>query len=197
MGRLGDAGVAALERHLDSERSFATLSNVISRSQVEDLHNQLGQFRSSLMRFASTHREEIKRDPSFRHAFQQMCASIGVDPLAGGPGDLARGWWSELLGLGDWHLELGVQIVDICVSTRDRNGGLIEMSELTRLLGKLRGASSITEEDILRSIKTLQPLGAGYEVLDVGGRICFFVMASAGQTNRTNKTGKLTISLQS
>ena len=72
------------------------------------------------MRFASTHREEIKCNPSFRHAVQQMCASIGVDLLTGGPGDLARGWWSELLGLGDWHLELGVQIVDIQHSRSER-----------------------------------------------------------------------------
>lgn len=27
----------------------------------------------------------------------------------------------------------------------------------------------ITEEDVVQSIKTLQPLGAGYQVLDVGG----------------------------
>ena len=77
-----------------------------------------------------------------------------------------------MLGLGDWQYELGVQIVDVCVSTRERNGGLIEMSELVRLVSKLRGVSGgvITEDDVVRSIKTLKPLGAGYEVIDVGGR---------------------------
>jgi hypothetical protein len=80
-----------------------------------------------------------------------MCSSIGVDPLAG---PRKGGWWAELLGLGDWHYELGVQIVDVCVSTRDRNGGLIAMSEVIRLVSKLRGMSggSITEEDVVRSI---------------------------------------------
>ncbi|KAH8109316.1 winged helix DNA-binding domain-containing protein [Phellopilus nigrolimitatus] len=172
MNRLGGVGLAALERHRDSERSFANLSNTISRSQVDNLRSQLTQFRSALAHFASTHRDKIKRDPAFRHAFSQMCANIGVDPLADGDGGRkgAGGWWSEILGLGDWNLELGVQIVDICVSTRERNGGLIEMAELVRLLGKLRGSSSATEEDVIRSIKTLKPLGAGYEVLDIGGR---------------------------
>lgn len=179
MNRLGGAGLAALERHRDSERNFASLSNTISQSQVDNLRSQLTQFRTALVHFASTHREKIKKDPSFRHAFSQMCASIGVDPLAGegGPGSGGRkgagGWWSELLGLSDWNLELGVQIVDICVSTRERNGGLIEMAELLRLLGKLRGTTnvnSVTEEDVVRSIKSLKSLGAGYEVLDVAGR---------------------------
>jgi ESCRT-II complex subunit VPS22 len=99
-----------------------------------------------------------------------MCSSIGVDPLAG---PRKGGWWAEMLGLGDWQYELGVQIVDVCVSTRERNGGLIEMSELVRLVSKLRGVSGgvITEDDVVRSIKTLQPLGAGYQVVDVeGGR---------------------------
>ncbi|THH06877.1 hypothetical protein EW145_g3777 [Phellinidium pouzarii] len=172
MNRLGGVGLAAFERHRDSERSFANLSNTISRSQVDNLRSQLTQFRSALVHFASTHREKIKRDPAFRHAFSQMCANIGVDPLADGGAARrgAGGWWSEILGLADWNLELGVQIVDVCVSTRERNGGLIEMAELVRLLGRLRGSAKVTEEDVVRSIKTLKPLGAGYEVIDIGGR---------------------------
>ena len=29
-----------------------------------------------------------------------------------------KGFWSELLGLGDFYYELGVQIVDVCMATR-------------------------------------------------------------------------------
>jgi len=106
--------------------------------------------------------------------FQQMCASIGVDPLAG---PRKGGWWAEVLGLGDWQHELGVQIVDICINTRERNGGLIAVSELVRMLSKLRGveasdkAGGITEDDVVRSIQTLEPLGAGYQVVNVGDRL--------------------------
>jgi ESCRT-II complex subunit VPS22 len=44
------------------------------------------------------------------------------------------------------------------------------MNELVRILTKLRGlgAGAITEEDVVRSIKTLKPLGAGYEVIEMG-----------------------------
>lgn len=160
-------GLAAFDREQLSQR-FAELSSEISKTQVAHLESQLTQFRTALLHFATVHKDSIRSDPIFRHAFQKMCASIGVDPLAG---PRKGGWWAEVLGLGDWHYELGVQIVDICVSTRERNGGVIEMGELVHKVSKLRGVLSgvITEEDVIRSIKTLQPLGSGYEVLDVGG----------------------------
>ncbi|KAG5652959.1 hypothetical protein H0H81_002967 [Sphagnurus paluster] len=169
MHRRGGVGLAAFEREAQSKASFAQLSSALSQSQVDHLHSELNQFRTALLHFASTHRDSIRSDPSFRHSFQQMCSSIGVDPLAG---PRKGGWWAELLGLGDWQYELGVQIVDVCVSTRDRNGGLIEMSELTRLVSRLRGVDGgvITEDDVARSIRTLQPLGAGYQIVDIGGR---------------------------
>lgn len=162
-------GLAAFDRQEQSKCSFAQLSSDLSQAQVDHLQSQLTKFRTALAHFATTHRDSIKSDPSFRHAFQQMCSSIGVDPLAG---PRKGGWWAEMLGLGDWQYELGVQIVDVCVSTRERNGGLIEMSELVRLVSKLRGVSggTITEDDMIRSIKTLKPLGAGYEVVDIEGR---------------------------
>ena len=42
--------------------------------------------------------------------------------------------WSELLGLGDFYYELGVQIVEACLATRSYNGGLIPLDELTKLV---------------------------------------------------------------
>ena len=46
------------------------------------------------------------------------------------------------------------------------------MSELLRLVSKLRGVrgGKITEEDVVRSIKTLHLLGTGYQVVEVDGR---------------------------
>jgi ESCRT-II complex subunit VPS22 len=170
MHRLGGAGLAALHRQQESLKSFDVLSNQLSTAQVENLHAQLDQFRAALTHFATHHRADIRGDPRFRRAFQQMCASIGVDPLAG---PRRGGWWEEALGLGDWQGELGVQIVDVCVSTRERNGGLIELAELVRILSRLRGleggaGGAITEEDVVRSIQALKALGAGYEVLEFG-----------------------------
>lgn len=45
---------------------------------------------------------DIKKDAEFRQHFQQMCATIGVDPLAS-----SKGFWSEMLGVGDYYYELG------------------------------------------------------------------------------------------
>ncbi|KAK7461988.1 ESCRT II complex subunit Dot2 [Stygiomarasmius scandens] len=170
MHRLTGPGLSAFDRHTQSQRSYALLSSQLSTTQITNLHSQLSSFRTALSSFAQTHRDRIAKDPAFRHQFQKMCASIGVDPLAG---PRRGGWWAELVGMGDWSYELGVQIVDVCVSTRERNGGVIEMDELIRVVSKLRGldkGEDITEEDIIRSIKTLEPLGAGYQVVDVGGK---------------------------
>ncbi|KAF9078112.1 vacuolar-sorting protein SNF8 [Rhodocollybia butyracea] len=175
MHRLNGVGLAAFDRHTSTARSYDVLSITLSTTQLNHLQSQLSSFRTALTSFAMNHRDDILHDPMFRHRFTQMCSSIGVDPLAG---PRKGGWWAELLpGLGDWQYELGVQVVDICVSTRERNGGMIELAELVRLVRKLRGipegqegqkANTITEEDIIRSVKTLGPLGAGYQIIDIG-----------------------------
>lgn len=45
---------------------------------------------------------DIKKNAEFRKHFQEMCATIGVDPLAS-----SKGFWSEMLGVGDYYYELG------------------------------------------------------------------------------------------
>ncbi|KAF9979034.1 hypothetical protein BGZ73_007136 [Actinomortierella ambigua] len=110
-----------------------------------------------------------------------MCANIGVDPLAS-----SKGYWGELLGVGDFYYELGIQIIDVCLSTRALNGGLIELSDLKHRVERMRGVRNngattakskskdtnmeITEDDLLRSIKTLAPLGNGFQVIEIGGK---------------------------
>ena len=39
-------------------------------------------FKKNLEEFAAKHKDDIRKDPQFRLQFQEMCASIGVDPLA-------------------------------------------------------------------------------------------------------------------
>ena len=53
-----------------------------------------------------------------------------------------KGFWSELLGVGDFYYELGIQIIDVCLSTRGRNGGLVELGELKRQLIKMRSSNN-------------------------------------------------------
>ncbi|MCO5588776.1 hypothetical protein L7F22_042735 [Adiantum nelumboides] len=96
---------------------------------------------------------DIKKNPVFRAQFHAMCATCGVDPLASN-----KGFWAELLGIGDFYYELGVQIVDICLATRSYNGGLIDLEELCSLLSKKRRAlrEPISEDDCRRAISKLE-----------------------------------------
>lgn len=52
---------------------------------------------------------DIRKNPTFRSQFHDMCAKVGVDPLASN-----KGFWAELLGIGDFYYELGECI--ICLS---------------------------------------------------------------------------------
>jgi len=99
-----------------------------------------------------------------------MCASVGVDPLASG-----KGFWSEMLGVGDFYYELGVQIVEICMATTPRNGGLMPLEELRERLSKARsrkggaGEVEISMDDLQRAIKKLKVLGNGFTVIPISG----------------------------
>ena len=57
--------------------------------------------RNILTHFLST--DDIRKNAQFRQHFQQMCATIGVDPLAS-----SKGFWAEMLGVGDYYYELGM-----------------------------------------------------------------------------------------
>lgn len=71
-----------------------------------------------------------------------------------------------ILGIGDFYYELGVQIVEVCLATNYKNGGLITLEELrTRLIaarGKAKIHQDITNEDLLAAIKKLKIFGNGY-----------------------------------
>lgn len=80
----------------------------LSKNAVADLHRQLETIKASLEEFASKYHSQIKDDPKFRTEFQTMCANIGVDPLAS-----SNGYWSKILGIGDFYYHLGVRIIEV------------------------------------------------------------------------------------
>ncbi|KAJ3209834.1 ESCRT-II subunit protein snf8 [Dinochytrium kinnereticum] len=131
------------------------------------LKSQMTTFKENLEEYARKYKKDIRQDPAFRSHFQKMCQSIGVDPLASN-----KGFWSELLGVGDFYYELGVQIIEICLATRERNGGLMDIIEVKQNVERMRGknAQAISEDDIVRSIKNLKPLGSGFELVTIGSR---------------------------
>ena len=56
-----------------------------------------------------------------------------------------KGFWTEMLGIGDFYYELAVQIVEICMSTRAQNGGYLSISELQNILMSKRKTQEISE----------------------------------------------------
>lgn len=86
--------------------------NEIAELQLQQVSQQMDVFKKSLEEFAMKYKSEIRKNPEFRARFQVMCSKIGVDPLAS-----SKGFWAQLLGVGDFYYELGVQIVEVTQSS--------------------------------------------------------------------------------
>ncbi|KAJ3116198.1 Vacuolar protein sorting-associated protein SNF8 [Physocladia obscura] len=170
-------GISGIQAAALSKARFDRKGDELSAERVAQLTAQLGVFKQQLTAFAAAHSADIRRDPRFRARFHSMCAAIG-------------GFWAELLGVSDFYYELAVQIagtintyhisillkrtdvrnIEICIATRDRNGGLIEFSELKRLLDLSRIANSqqISDDDIIQAINSIACLGNGFEIVSYG-----------------------------
>jgi len=163
-----NAGLGAISKKKLAESKFKEKGYELAQDQLNELSKHLDQFRENLQDFAAKHKNEIKKNPKFRRQFQEMCASVGVDPLASG-----KGFWSEMLGVGDFYYELGVQIVEICMAATPRNGGLMPLLELRERLNRVRARKSASEEismdDLQRAIKKLKVLGNGFAVIPISG----------------------------
>lgn len=118
------AGIGAVQKQKLEQEKYKDKGTVIQENQFEQMTKQMEVFRGNLEEFATKYKNEIKKNSQFRRQFQEMCASIGVDPLASG-----KGFWS-VLGIGDFYYELAVQIVEVCMATTHKNGGIIGLDEL-------------------------------------------------------------------
>ncbi|OWR45957.1 vacuolar-sorting protein SNF8 [Danaus plexippus] len=160
------AGVGAIQKQRLEQEKYREKGSEIQENQFQQMSKQLDVFRENLEEFASKHKNEIKKNAQFRRQFQEMCAAIGVDPLASG-----KGFWS-VLGIGDFYYELGVQIVEVCLATNYKNGGLITLDELrSRLIaarGRAKKHQDITNEDLLAAVKKLKIFGNGFTVVSIG-----------------------------
>ncbi|EPS59887.1 hypothetical protein M569_14918, partial [Genlisea aurea] len=158
-------GIGGLQNAAAARDQFRVLGENVAKLRTDLMKEQLSTFRSQLEDFARKHKNDIRKNPAFRAQFHEMCAKVGVDPLASN-----KGFWAELLGIGDFYYELGVQIVDVCLTTRPHNGGLISLDELCKLLGRRRknAREPVSQDDCLRAISKLKVLGNGFEVISVG-----------------------------
>ncbi|GAB4814159.1 hypothetical protein N2152v2_001205 [Parachlorella kessleri] len=158
-------GIQGLQRNVQARDQYKALGEQVQQTKLELMKAQLATFKSSLEEFALKYREDIRRSPEFRAQFHAMCANVGVDPLSSN-----KGMWTQLLGFGDFYYELGVQVVEACLTLRPFTGGLVELSVLHKYVQKRRGskADPISEDDVLRAIEKLKLLGGGFGVFKIG-----------------------------
>ncbi|KAI3431521.1 hypothetical protein D9Q98_004571 [Chlorella vulgaris] len=160
-------GLAALDRTRAARAQFKKKGEEVAETKAQVMKAQMAHFKASLEEFALKHKADIRRNPEFRAQFHAMCATAGVDPLASN-----KGTWNKLLGLGDFYYELGVQIVEGCITTRQFTGGLIELSRVHEYVQRRRGsrADPVSEDDLLRAIEKLGGLGSGFGVVRIGAK---------------------------
>ncbi|KAL8678045.1 MAG: hypothetical protein Q9186_005576 [Xanthomendoza sp. 1 TL-2023] len=174
-------GLSAFQNRTNLSSQYASHGASLRSNHASSLQNQLSVFQSLLHNFALQHGDTIKSDPTFRAEFARMCNAIGVDPLAGSnvkgkSGSKGKGsWWAQTLGgdVNDFYFELAVRVVELCRATRGENGGLIGVEECRERVGKgkgIGGGMDISDDDVLRAVKSLDPLGSGFSVVVLGSR---------------------------
>lgn len=165
-----NVGVARAVRARKDREVYQGKGAELNAANLEHFQTQMAAFKTKLEAFAEKHKKQINKDPEFRNKFQNMCSKVGVDPLASN-----KGFWAEVLGVGSFFYELGVQIIHVCLATRDANGGIMQLEDLLRYLRKIRQKShrevqQVSEEDVQRAITSLEPLGNGLRTVKVGHR---------------------------
>eukprot|EP01039_Chlorochromonas_danica_P005966 gene5966-6570_t len=145
-------GVSVVKGKKEELAQFSKVGKALEENKLSFVQDVLSNFRTTLMEFASKHKERINSDPEFRQQFHRMCLTTGVDPLAS-----SKGFWADLLGVGDFYFELGVKIIQIAVQTRALNGGIMPLEEMRE-----------SEEDIQRAVEKIAVLGSGFRLLNLG-----------------------------
>lgn len=168
-------GLSGVVREQEARQTFRAAGASIREAQVSRLKAAHASFKERLEQFVRERRSDLADNPALRLAFRQMCAAVGVDPMAS-----ARGTGlAELMGLDSvfgrssdterFYLELAVQVVETCLVYREATGGLVDFAAVKRRVQRLRGADTrILDSDIERAVQLLTPLGSGYTVIRMG-----------------------------
>ncbi|KAL4902766.1 hypothetical protein BDW74DRAFT_57339 [Aspergillus multicolor] len=177
-------GLGAFANRTQASQSYASHGANLRSTHTSSLQTQLSVFQTLLHNFALEHSSTIKSNPTFRAEFARMCNVIGVDPLAasnvkGKNGRKALGdgasFWTQIMGgdMNDFYFEVAVRVVELCRETRSENGGLIGVEECRKRVGKGKAIGSgleVTDDDVLRAVKSLEPLGSGFSIILVGSK---------------------------
>lgn len=71
------AGVGAIHKQKLENEKFKDKGTAIQENQFEQMTKQMEFLKSNLEEFAEKHKNEIRKNPTFRRQFTEMCAAIG------------------------------------------------------------------------------------------------------------------------
>ena len=80
-----------------------------------------------------------------------------------------KGFWAELLGVGNFYYELAVRIIECCILEKKKTGcGLIKVSELVNRLNlaSSTAGNKITENDVEQAVKSIKSFGS-YQIFTI------------------------------
>ena len=153
-------GIGAIQKDKLAREKLAAKGEQLQEANVQEMSKQMDKLRENLEKFATLHRKDIQKDPEFRRHFQEMCASIGVDPLAS-----SKGFWSEMLGVGDFYYELGVQIIEVCMAHSHKTGGLMELEDLRRRVARSRMRHKMRRQEAQKNQSDPQSVSTLFKVI--------------------------------
>ncbi|KPA82220.1 hypothetical protein ABB37_03338 [Leptomonas pyrrhocoris] len=186
-------GVGHVLQERQQQQKMADLGAQITAERVGQIEDQLEELQAQLQKLAHNHKRDIKEDPVVRARFRQLADSLGVDLISS-----KKNVFAGALGLGDFYYQLAGRAVEACMKERKFCGAYVPLQRVQFFVQKAYDSSSltssnaqhrsnvsshsgsggkeqevkrivITEADILTSLSKLSVLGAGYNVVKLGG----------------------------
>ena len=71
------AGVGAIQKQKLEADKFRDKGTQLQDSQFEQMSKQVGSLKENLEEFSDKYKSEIRKNPTFRRQFTEMCAAIG------------------------------------------------------------------------------------------------------------------------
>ncbi|EGY14514.1 vacuolar-sorting protein SNF8 [Verticillium dahliae VdLs.17] len=172
MSRKG-IGIGAFDRHRLTSAQYASHGTTLRTTNAAALETQLAVFRSLLQQFAQTHARGHPLRPILPRAVRANCAPpSGSNPLGSsgaivvavgrqGPAPRSRLWGPMRDPPPSNKLLSAHRRCSLSAPLEVREG---------IAKGRPEGAPEVTDDDVLRAVGTLKPLGGAFAVLRVGSK---------------------------
>ncbi|KAG5468642.1 hypothetical protein CUR178_01476 [Leishmania enriettii] len=174
-------GVGHVLQERQQQQRMADLGAQITAERVGQIEDQLEELQAQLKTLARSHKSDIKEDPVVRARFRQLADSLGVDLISS-----KKNVFADALGLGNFYYQLASRTVEACMQERKFCGAYVPLQRVQFFVQKVYDTSSllggskhdslskgkrivISEADILTALSKLSVLGAGYNVVKLGG----------------------------